>query len=121
MRCDNNDHVTQRQLDDFRNLLDERYTTQTKALDAAFLSAEKAVSKAETSADKRFELLNELRVGVATKDELDALEKLVVTLSSRIDMTQGVETGRQWNWNTIITVILAVAAIAGVIGHNFAG
>jgi hypothetical protein len=64
-------------------MLDERYATQTKALDAAFLaqqtamrtaleaaekavataltSAEKAVAKAEVAADKRFESVNEFR------------------------------------------------------------
>ena len=68
---------------DLRVMLDERYVTQTKAVDAAFasqqtamqtalaaaeravatalLSAEKAVAKAETAADKRFEAVNEFR------------------------------------------------------------
>lgn len=64
-------------------MLDERYSTQTKAVDAAFtsqqtamqaalaaaeravatalLSAEKAVAKAEAATDKRFESVNEFR------------------------------------------------------------
>lgn len=52
--------------------LDERYATQTRALDAAFLSqqtavqaamdaAEKAVGKAEVAAEKRFDAVNEFR------------------------------------------------------------
>lgn len=61
-----------RLLSEFRVQLDERYATQTKALEAAFASAEKAVTaalsaaetavqKAEMAADKRFESVNEFR------------------------------------------------------------
>ena len=68
---------------EMREMLNERYATQTKALDAAFLaqqtamktafdaadkavaaaleSAEKAVTKAEAAAEKRFESVNEFR------------------------------------------------------------
>jgi hypothetical protein len=73
----------QKQHDDLRDTLDERYATQVKALDAALVaqqtamqtaftaadkavqaaleSAEKAVSKAEVAAEKRFEAVNEFR------------------------------------------------------------
>jgi hypothetical protein len=73
----------QRQIDDLRGMLNERYETQTRAVDAAFLaqstamataltaaeravqtallSAEKAVVKAELAGDKRFESVNEFR------------------------------------------------------------
>lgn len=73
----------QRQIDDLRTMLDERYATQTKAIDAAFVAnqtamqtaftaseravqaaldaAEKAVAKAEAAAEKRFEAVNEFR------------------------------------------------------------
>jgi hypothetical protein len=55
-----------------QSMLDERYATQTKALDAAFRAAEQAVAvalanaekatiKAETAADKRFDAVNEFR------------------------------------------------------------
>jgi hypothetical protein len=74
-------------LEDLRAMLQERYATQTKAVDAAFLaqqtamqtaltaaetavtkaleSAEKAVVKAETAAEKRFESVNEFRAQLA--------------------------------------------------------
>lgn len=53
-------------------LLDERYSTQTKAIDAALVAAERAVSaaleaaekavaKAEVASDKRFDSVNEFR------------------------------------------------------------
>lgn len=55
-----------------KEMLNERYATQTKALDAAFKAAEQAVAvalanaekatvKAEMAADKRFESVNEFR------------------------------------------------------------
>lgn len=60
------------QIEDLRGMLQERYDTQTKAVDAAFkaaegavqaalASAEKAVTKAEVAAEKRFEATNEFR------------------------------------------------------------
>lgn len=74
---------TRQQLDDLRTMLDERYATQTKAIDAAFSAqqlamqtaltaadravqaalqaAERAVTKAEVAAEKRFESMNEFR------------------------------------------------------------
>ena len=80
----------QRQVDDLRTLLDERYATQVKAVDAAFLaqqtamqtaltaaeravatallSAEKAVTKAENSNEKRFEAANEWRQQSADRE-----------------------------------------------------
>jgi hypothetical protein len=77
----------QHQVDDLRGLLNERYETQVKALDAAFLAqqlamqtafnaadkavtaaleaAEKAVGKAEIAAEKRFDAVNEFRAQLA--------------------------------------------------------
>jgi len=75
------------QMDDLRAMLQERYATQTKAVDAAFQaqqlamqtamtaaetavgkaleSAEKAVGKAEIAAEKRFDAVNEFRAQLA--------------------------------------------------------
>jgi len=72
---------------DLRLMLDERYATQVKAVDAAFLAqqtamstalaaadravgtamtaAEKATAKAEIAADKRFDAVNEFRAQLA--------------------------------------------------------
>jgi hypothetical protein len=73
----------QRQIDDLRSMLNERYATQTRAVDAAFVAqstamataltaaerlvqtaasaTEKAIGKAELASDKRFEGVNEFR------------------------------------------------------------
>ena len=65
-------NATRDAVHDLRSLLDERYATQTKALDAAFKAAEQAVAvalanaekatvKAEDASEKRFEGVNEFR------------------------------------------------------------
>lgn len=119
----------QRQLDDLRSMLDERYRTQTEALKAAFaaqetavgaalLSQEKAVTKAEVAADKRFDLLNELRVGVATKEQVDALDKRISEITDRINRTEGRSGGLSAGWGYLVgavglasTVILLVITL----------
>lgn len=80
---DNLASAVQRQIDDLREMLNERYATQTRAVDAAFLAqstamataltaaerlvqtaasaTEKAIGKAELAGDKRFESVNEFR------------------------------------------------------------
>ena len=83
---------------------EQRYEASQRALEAALeaadravhtalLTAKEAVQKAELAADKRFELLNELRIGVATTDQLEALEKIITDLSKRLDITAGRSAG----------------------------
>jgi hypothetical protein len=96
----------QRQIDDMRTMLDERYATQTKAVDAAFVAQqtamqtaltaqalavqvaqtaqEKAQGKAETAAAERFDQLVE-------KLDAEALRSAtqIAAISSRLDLSQG--------------------------------
>jgi hypothetical protein len=105
-----------------KEMLDERYATQTKALDAAFkaaeqavavalANAEKATTKAEAAADKRFDAVNEFRAVLTdqtktfisrsewdtTRAALDGrvsinaerLAALELRLTSRLDLDQG--------------------------------
>jgi len=51
-----------------------------KALNAALIAVKEENRKTEVAAEKRFDLLNELRGDVATKAQLEALEKVVKTL-----------------------------------------
>jgi hypothetical protein len=100
----------QRQHNDLEALLEERYQTQTKAVDAAFsaqqlamttalaaaeravqtalVSAEKAVIKAEAAADKRFEAVNEFRQTLsdqtATFATREALDSQATSLNARL-------------------------------------
>jgi hypothetical protein len=72
VRLDDLRAATRNQSDDRIRILDERYATQTKALDAAFKAAEQAVAvalanaekatqKAEAASERRFEGVNEFR------------------------------------------------------------
>src|SRR5688500_14328802 len=69
-----------------KQYVDRRFDDADKAVQAALVSQEKAINKAETAAERRFDLLNELREGVATKDQLDSLEKVVDGLKDRINI-----------------------------------
>ena len=100
--------VMQKQLDDLIVMLDERYGTQTKAVDAAFLaqqtamqtaltaaeravqtallSAEKAVGKAELAADKRFEAVNGFR------EQLNSQASMFITRAEALSTVEATRT-----------------------------
>lgn len=112
----------QRQHEDLRSMLDERYRTQTDAVRAAFaaqetavnaalLSQEKAVVKAEVAADKRFDLLNELRIGVATREQIDALDKRVDDINDRINRTEGRTSGLSAGWGYLVGAVGLAATV----------
>jgi uncharacterized tellurite resistance protein B-like protein len=119
--------------DHLRDIMDERdrryqqrYEASQKALDAALLSADRAVqaalqaakeavTKAELSADKRFELLNELRTGVATTEQIEALEKIVTDQAKRLDRAEGANSGRAAMYGWIIAAIGAIVSVMTVV------
>lgn len=98
------------QLQDLRRQLDERYATQTKALDAAFsaaslgvatalTSARDASTKAEENAEKRFESFRtetSMRLdGIAEKqvEEAKRYDDSINKLTTRMDLNQGQGSG----------------------------
>jgi hypothetical protein len=104
----------------------ERYEAQERALAAALLSAKEAVAaalaaakeavlKAELSVDSRLELLNELRTGVATVEQLNALEKVVDDLAKRIDRSEGRGAGVSAMWGWIAGAVGTVTALITLI------
>lgn len=96
----------QRQIDDMRTMLDERYATQTKAVDAAFVAqqtamstaltaqalavqvaqaaAKEATAKAEEAADKRFDALVE-----KMDEEALRVTAQISAIRSSLDLGQG--------------------------------
>ena len=100
-------------------------TAMRAALDAAdkfnamILSAQKeAVTKAEIAADKRFDLLNELRMGVATHEQMEALEKVVTVMRDEVTGMRQRSAGVSASWammmglgGLIITVVGVAVAI----------
>jgi hypothetical protein len=97
--------------------VDSNRASDQTAVQAALAAQEKAIIKAEAAAERRFELLNELRQGVATKEQLEALEKVVQVLNDRMNLKDGASRGITAGWGylvgtlgisaTIVTVILA--------------
>jgi nitric oxide reductase large subunit len=91
----------------FESLLIEK----DKALSAALIAVKEENRKTETAAEKRFELLNELRSGVATKDQMHALEKMVDDLKTSRDRGEGKGQGGK----DVMDIIKLVIVIAGFI------
>jgi hypothetical protein len=99
---------------DLKEYVDRILSEKDKALEAALAAVKEANNKTEIAAEKRFELLNELRSGVATKDEVRALEKVVEDMKSRQDKNEGKGEGI----GKFIGWILAAVAIIGFIITN---
>jgi len=95
----------------FESLLAEK----DKALNAALIAVKEENRKTEVSAEKRFDLLNELRQGVATKEQMDALEKIVQVLSDRLNTSDGAAKGSQLTKGGIYAAIAAVGTILAII------
>jgi hypothetical protein len=113
-------HIDTR-FDDLRRSLDERYSSQVKAVEdalkaqqtavqAALLAQKEQSAKGDIADEKRFDLLNELRTGVATKEQIEALEKLITDLTSRVDKKEGHSGGVHAGW-LIFTSAVGVIAI----------
>jgi len=89
----------------FEKILEEK----DRALAAALIAVKEENRKTEIAAEKRFELLNELRSGVATKDEVKALEKVVEDLKASRDKGEGKGQGGK----DLMDIIKLVIIIAG--------
>jgi hypothetical protein len=95
-----------------------------KAVATAMIAAEKAVQKAEVAADKRFDLLNELRMGVATREQFESLETIVNTLKDDISAIRGKSSGTSASWAMMlgaggfILTVIGVATAVLVAAHR---
>ena len=120
------------QLTDLRRLLDERYATQTKALDAAFSaaslgvatalqSAREASAKAEENAEKRFESFRaesstQIRsVSEKQGDESARIADRLNELTTRMDLNQGQGAGSDKSKAQILTMGGVLIAAGGLI------
>lgn len=100
-------------MDERKEHLKELRAADQRAIDAALVSQEKAIIKAENAAERRFELLNELRDGVATKEQVEAVDKLVDGITSRLDRIEGSGKGTA---NTIAYLVTAISVVFGAVG-----
>jgi hypothetical protein len=95
----------------FERILEEK----DKALSAALISVKEENRKTEVAAEKRFELLNELRSGVATKDQVLNLEKIVDDLKTSRDTGQGKGLGLHQGWGYLVGISGFIIAIVSFV------
>ena len=107
-------------------LLDERHHAQSQAVAAALLSAEKAVGKAETAAEKRFDAVNEFRAQLAdqastfmprseSEARASALAEKVDALDKRLDKAEGRTSGSTATWGYLVAGVGLLLAVIGVV------
>jgi hypothetical protein len=94
----------------FEKILEEK----DRALAAALIAVKEENRKTEIAAEKRFELLNELRSGVATKEQLEALEKVVDDLKTSRDTGAGKGLGLSQGWSILIGAIGVIATVLSI-------
>lgn len=136
-RIDDGQALHESELRSLRTLLQERYETQTKALDAAFVAAEKAVqtaltsaetavNKAERSAESRFASVNEFRQTlsdqagsfiprVEAEQRISALAEKVDVLSARVDKTEGRSVGISVSWAILVGAVLLIGTVVAIV------
>jgi len=99
----------------------QRFDAQSDAINAALQSAEKAVTKAEVAAERRFDSVNEFRdtlrdqaTTFVNRAELAALNARLSDLAARVDRNEGQSSGTNATVGYFIAaggVIIAIAAI----------
>lgn len=127
----------ERRLHELDTRYQERYNSQTKALDAAFLAAEKAVQtalsaaekavvKAEVAAEKRFDSVNEFRGAyqdiIAQQMPRVEAEQRIAALSEKIDevkasalIVAGRGQGLSAGWGYLVGGIGALVTVINLI------
>ena len=112
--------------DTLKEYIEQRFTDQDKAVQAALLAAKEAVLKAEVATEKRFESVNEFRAQLADQSntlmpraEFAAqhknLEDKITVLTDRINIKDGATKGQELTMGKIYAAIAAVGAILGII------
>jgi len=107
-------HIDAR-LDDLRRTLDERLNAQQAAVQAALLAQKEQSAKGDLADEKRFDLLNELRTGVATKEQIEAIEKLITELTSRVDKREGHSGGVHAGWLILVAAVGLIATVYALV------
>jgi len=102
------------EIEHLRDLMDER----DKRYEQRFLASEKETVTSRTDLQARLDVLNELRGGVATTAEVEALEKILNELRTQItDLRERVGgreqrgAGMTAGWGILVGAILVAVAI----------
>jgi len=104
----------EQRLADLQVLLNERKQSQETAMSVAFAAQTVAIDKALIAINERLHLLNELRDDVATKTQLEALEKELAALTSRLDRNEGRGAGLNAGWVYLLAGIAAIGTLVSI-------
>ncbi len=118
-------HILQMMIEHDRRY-EQRFAAQEKAVASALGAAERAVAKAETATEKRFEGVNEFRSQLAdqaqtfmprteTEIRLGTIETRLTDLQSRADQSSARAVGRNDVVAWVIAGIASVAALVAVV------
>lgn len=100
--------------------------SQEKAVAAALAAAKEAVAKAETASEKRFDAVNEFRQTLSDQTttflripeynaQHKALEEKVNILADRMNRTDGKSAGLDKGWGLLLGGLGGIATIVGLI------
>lgn len=100
----------------------QRFDSSEKAVSAALAAADRAVQKAETASEKRFDSVNEFRNTLADQQrtlmprgEVEVLFKAVNEkldlMGKRLDKTEGIKTGSSNTWGYVVGLIGVLVAV----------
>lgn len=105
-----------------REYVDVRFEAQEKAVEAALASADRAVQKAETASDKRFESMNEFRAALDDSGRLnmpraeaeqqfrataEKIDELTTRMNARDEQGRGLSGG----WSMLIAAVGLAAVL----------
>lgn len=121
-----NDQRYDQRVDALNNAFNVAFAAEQEFVKAALAAADKAVAKAETAAEKRFEALNEFRLSLSDQARLlmprlecekliEAVKESVGKLELSVQGVVGRRVGSHDSTAMIIAVIAAAASVASVI------
>jgi hypothetical protein len=113
-------------VDTLKEYVLQRFMDNQKAVDAALVSQEKAIIKAETAAEKRFESVNEFRQQLNDQAQTlmprqeytvqhKALEDKIADINDRLNTMGGQSEGSKIVMGKIYAAIAAVGSILAII------
>ena len=112
------------------NEYEERIKALKEAVEFSQAVAEKAVTKAEVSTEKRFEAINDFRMLVAdqtkgfiSRGEFEALRdggsERLRDLAARVDRSEGKSTGLNAGWGYLVGALGLIATVIAIVIGSF--
>ena len=110
----------------WRDYVDRRFDAQKEAVAAALAAADRAVAKAESAAERRFEAQNEFRGTLSdqarmlmpraeAEQALKTINDKIEVLSSRVNSREDRGQGRGDVWGFIVGAAGFAAAVIGIV------